>query len=80
VSAPFLDSLPEWLLYLLLLCLFWTTVELGYKQWDRRQRATEYVDEGRSAQAEIVLDALLTVASLMLAFTFSMAGGQFNAR
>ncbi|MBU0943949.1 MAG: hypothetical protein KJ804_00405 [Proteobacteria bacterium] len=38
------------------------------------------MDEGRSAQAGIVLGALLTVASLMLAFTFSMAGGQFNAR
>jgi hypothetical protein len=80
VSTQLLDSLPEWLLYLLLLFLFWATLELGYKLGDWRQRATEYVDEGRSAQAGIVLGALLTVASLMLAFTFSMAGGQFNAR
>ena len=80
MSAPFIDSIPEWLLYLLLLFLFWTNLELGYKLGDRRQRATDYVDEGRSAQAGIVLGALLTVASLMLAFTFSMAGSQFNAR
>jgi hypothetical protein len=71
---------PEWLLYLLLLFLFWATIELGYKLGDLRQRVTDYVDEGRSAQAGIVLGALLTVASLMLAFTFSMAGDQFNAR
>lgn len=80
MSTQFLDSLPEWPLYLLLLFLFWATVELGYKLGDRRQRSTEYVDEGRSAQAGIVLGALLTVASLILAFTFSMAGSQFNAR
>lgn len=80
MSTQLLDPLPEWLLYLLLLFLFWATLELGYKLGDSRQRATEYVDEGRSAQAGIVLGALLTVTSLMLAFTFSMAGGQFNAR
>lgn len=80
MSAQFLDFVPAWLLCLLLVCLFWAAVELGYKLGDRRQRATEYVDEGRSAQAGIVLGALLTVASLMLAFTFSMAGGQFDAR
>jgi len=80
MSAQFLDFVPAWLLCLLLVCLFWAAVELGYKLGDRRQRATAYVDEGRSAQAGIVLGALLTVASLMLAFTFSMAGGQFDAR
>ncbi len=80
MSSQFLDVLPAWALYLLLLLLFWTAMELGYKLGDRRQRATIYVDEGRSAQAGIVLGALLTVASLLLGFTFSMAGGQFDAR
>lgn len=80
MTTQFLDSFPEWLLYPLLLFLFWVTLELGYKLGNQRQQATEYVDEGRSTQAGIVLGALLTVASLMLAFTFSMAGNQFNAR
>ncbi len=80
MSAQFLDVLPAWALYLLLLALFWLAVEGGYKLGDLRQRATEYVDEGRSAQAGIVLGALLTVTSLLLGFTFSMAGGQFDAR
>lgn len=74
------DLFPELLLYLFLFFLFWATVELGYKLGDRRQRTTEYEDKGRSTQTGIVLGALLTVASLMLAFTFSMAGGQFNDR
>lgn len=80
MSAQFLDVLPAWALYLLLVSLFWLAVEGGYKLGDLRQRATEFVDEGRSAQAGIVLGALLTVTSLLLGFTFSMAGGQFDAR
>ena len=80
MSAQFLDFLPAWAVYLLLLALFWGAVETGYKLGDLRQRATSYVDEGRSAQAGIVLGALLTVTSLLLGFTFSMAGGQFDAR
>ena len=46
----------------------------------RRQRSTEHEDESRSTLAGIVLGAMLGLSSFMLGFTFSMAGGQFDAR
>jgi len=80
MSGNFLDSVPIWAVYLGLLLLFLAAVEGGYVLGDRRQKATDYVDESRTAQAGIVLGALLTLSALLLAFTFSMAGSQFDSR
>jgi len=80
MSGNFLDSVPIWAVYLGLLLLFLAAVEGGYVLGDRRQKSTDYVDESRTAQAGIVLGALLTLAALLLAFTFSMAGSQFDSR
>ena len=80
MDANFLDPIPVLVLYLGLFVLFLVAVELGYWLGDRRQRSTEYEDEGRSTQAGIVLGAMLGLSSFMLGFTFSMAGGQFDSR
>ncbi len=80
MNANFLDPIPVLVLYAGLLVLFLAAVEFGYLLGDRRQRSTEYEDEGRSTQAGIVLGAMLGLSSFMLGFTFSMAGGQFDDR
>ena len=80
MSTQFLDIIPAPVLFLILLALFIVMLELGYKLGDRHQRATEYVAEGRSSQAGVVLGAMFTMSSLLLGFTFSMAGGQFDSR
>ncbi len=80
MSTHFLDIVPIWVIYLALGLLFWAAVEGGYVLGQRRQRSTEYVDEGRSAQAGIVLGAMLGLAGFMLGFTYSMAGSQFDSR
>ncbi len=80
MDANFLDPVPVWALYLGLAVLFLVSVEAGYLLGDRRQRRTEYQDEGRSAQAGVVLGAMLGLSGFLLGFTFSLAGGQFDAR
>ncbi len=80
MDANFLDPIPVLVLYAGLLVVFLAAVELGYWLGDRRQRRTEYEDEGRSTQAGIVLGAMLGLSSFMLGFTYSMAGGQFDSR
>lgn len=80
MNAHFLDAIPVFVLYLILLVLFLGAVEIGYLLGDRRQRSTEGSDEGRSTQAGIVLGAMLGLTSFMLGFTFAQAGGQFDDR
>lgn len=80
MNIYFLDSFPIWLIYLVLGLGFWASVEGGYILGEKRQRSTEYVDEGRSSQAGIVLGAILGLAGFLLAFTYSMAGSQFDSR
>ena len=80
MTVHFLDGIPIWVICPGLLLLFVGAVEGGYILGQRRQRRTEYVDEGRSAQAGIVLGALLGLAGFLLAFTYSMAGSQFDSR
>ena len=80
MSVHFLDAIPIWVLYLGLGLLLWAAVEGGYFLGERRQRSTEYVDESRTAQAGIVLGAMLALAGFMLGFTYSMAGSQFDSR
>ncbi len=80
MSAHFLDIVPIWVLYLGLGLVFWAAVEGGYFLGERWQRSTEHADEGRSAQAGIVLGAMLGLAGFMLGFTYSMAGSQFDSR
>ena len=80
MDANFLDPVPIGVLYVGLIILFLVSVELGYKLGDRRQRLTDYNDEGRSAQAGVVLGAMLGLSGFLLGFTFSLAGGQFDSR
>ncbi len=80
MRTHFLDPVPVWGICLGIVLVSWAAVELGYVLGERRQRSTEYVDEGRSAQAGIVLGAMLGLAGFLLAFTYSMAGSQFDSR
>ncbi len=80
MPANFFDPIPIPVLYIGLLVLFIIAVEIGYLLGDRRQRSTDGVDDGRSAQSGVVLGAMLTLSGFLLGFTFSMAGGQFDDR
>ena len=75
-----IDPIPIPILYIGLIILFAVAVEIGYLLGDRRQKNTDYVDEGRSAQSGVVLGAMLTLSGFLIGFTFSMAGGQFDNR
>ena len=80
MPTHFFDPIPLWGLYAGLIVSFIVAVELGYLLGDRRQKGTDYVDEGRTAQSGVVLGAMLTLSGFLLGFTFSMAGGQFDNR
>ncbi len=80
MPVHFFDTVPIPILYVGLLVLFAVAVEIGYLLGDRRQRNTDYIDEGRTAQSGVVLGAMLTLSGFLIGFTFSMAGGQFDNR
>ena len=65
MPTQFLDSIPAPALFVALLILFVVTLELGYKLGAKRHRDTEYVDEGRSSQAGVVLGAMFASAQFI---------------
>jgi hypothetical protein len=79
VDIMLLDEIPLWVLYPAIVLLFFLSVELGLLL-GRRRRSPEEVAEGTTAQTATVLGALLALNGFLLAFTFSMAGGQFDTR
>jgi len=74
-----LDQIPLWALYATIILLFFLSVECGLLL-GRSRTNLEAVTEGMTAQTATVLGALLALNGFLLAFTFSMAGGQFDSR
>ncbi len=76
----FLDTVPYWGVYVGLLLLFVISIEAGFRLGLRERPKADVLNESRKAQAGTVLGALLALVSFLLAFTFGMAGSQFDAR
>ena len=76
----FLDNVPYWAVYIGLLLLFVLSVEAGYQLGLQRRPSADALNESRKAQASTVLGAMLSLVGFLLAFTFGMAGSQYDAR
>jgi hypothetical protein len=75
-----LDNFPVWLIYLGTICIFSASFQTGYwgGQWSlNKERETT---ENRKSHANVALGAMFGLLGLLIAFTFSIAGGQYDAR
>jgi CDP-diglyceride synthetase len=72
-----LDSIPLWLLVVSVALSVWVAIELGYRVG--RTRAGHPIHEAEAPVGTIV-GAILGLLAFFLAFTFSLAATQFEAR
>ncbi len=76
----FLDAVPYLAVYIALLLFFFLSVEAGYRLGRWRGPDSDALNESRKAQSSTTLGAMLVLESFLLAFTFSMAGSQYDTR
>src|SRR5262245_52157769 len=76
-SAPWLDSLPLWLMLVLTVAIILLVVESGYRTGVARARKS--VNE-REASIDALVGSTLGLLAFMLAFTFGLATSRYDAR
>ena len=72
-----LDTIPIWLLPVIITGLFSLAVELGFRAGKFKHARTE---EAQNPQVSTILGASLGLLAFFLAFTFSMAGSRYDDR
>ena len=76
----FLDKVPYWVVFVGYLILFTLSIEAGFRLGRWRGPSADVLAESRKAQAGTVLGAMLALVGFLVAFTFGMAGSQYDAR
>ncbi len=76
----FLDNVPYWLVFVGYLLLFALSIEAGFRLGRWKGPSADVLAESRKAQAGTVLGAMLALVGFLVAFTFGMAGSQYDAR
>jgi hypothetical protein len=76
----FLDNVPYWAVYGGYLLIFFLSAEAGRQLGRWKGPSSDPLNESRKAQAGTVLGALLALVGFLLAFTFGMAGSQYDNR
>ena len=77
MTTPIFDSIPLYFIYIGLCILMFITFEIGY-QISRRSKGIK--EEVEPATLTPMIGGLIGVLGFMLAFTFSIATGQFSQR
>jgi hypothetical protein len=72
-----LDSIPIWLLIIIITVLFSIAVELGFRVGKFKH---DRLEEAQNPQVSTILGASLGLLAFFLAFTFSMAGSRYDER
>ena len=72
-----LDSIPIWLLIIIITGLFSIAVELGFRVGKFKH---ERLEEAENPQVSTILGASLGLLAFFMAFTFNMAGSRYDAR
>ncbi len=76
----FLDEVPYWVVFVGYLLLFTLSIEAGFRLGRWKGPSADVLAESRKAQAGTVLGAMLALVGFLVAFTFGMAGSQYDAR
>jgi hypothetical protein len=77
IARPFLDSVPIWAMFLVILMLVLLSIEAGYRYGTRKRKLS---NGKQGAPVGSMIGATLGLLAFMLAFTFGMAASRFDAR
>ena len=77
IARPFLDSVPIWVMFLVILMLVLLSIEAGYRYGTRKRKLSNGKQE---ASVGSMIGATLGLLAFMLAFTFGMAASRFDTR
>ena len=73
----FIDSMPLWGVLLMTVTIVWVATEVGFRIGLSRSNKPDFDND---TQISAMTGANLGLLAFLLAFTFSMAGGHFDAR
>ncbi len=76
MKSSFLDTLPLWAFFLMMVVLTLLSIEVGQRMGARRRRNEEHEEEGAIGT---VVGAVLGLLAFVIALTFGAAGGRFDA-
>ena len=76
-ASTFMDTLPLWLLYLIVAAIVLLSIEAGWRLGNRQHQ--RHADEGK-APVSAPVGATMGLLAFLLAFTFGMAATRFDAR
>jgi hypothetical protein len=77
ITRPFLDSVPIWVMFLVILMLVLLSIEAGYRYGTRKRKLS---NGKQGAPVGSMIGATLGLLAFMLAFTFGMAASRFDVR
>lgn len=77
VTRPFLDSVPIWVMFLVILMVVLLSIEAGHRYGARKRKL---LDGKQVAPVSSMIGATLGLLAFILAFTFGMAASRFDAR
>ena len=75
-ASTFMDTLPLWLLYLIVAAIVLLSIEAGWRLGNRQHQ--RHADEGK-APVSAPVGATMGLLAFLLAFTFGMAATRFDA-
>ena len=77
VTRPFLDSVPIWVMFLVILMVVLLSIEAGHRYGARKRKL---LNGKQVAPVSSMIGATLGLLAFILAFTFGMAASRFDAR
>lgn len=76
-TRPFLDSVPIWVMFLVILMVVLLSIEAGHRYGARKRKL---LNGKQVAPVSSMIGATLGLLAFILAFTFGMAASRFDAR
>ncbi|MBW2596235.1 MAG: hypothetical protein JRC93_09715 [Deltaproteobacteria bacterium] len=77
ITRPFLDSVPIWIMFLVILMVILLSIETGFRHGARKRKLPNREQE---APVSSMIGAALALLAFILAFTFGMATSRFETR
>ena len=77
ITRPFIDSVPIWVMFLVILMVVLLSIEVGFRYGARKRKLSNRKQEAPVAS---IIGATLGLLAFILAFTFGMAASRFDAR
>lgn len=77
ITQPFLNFVPIWVVFLVILMVVLLSIEAGFRYGARKRQLPNHE---REAPVSTIIGATLALLAFILAFTFGMAASRFDTR